>query len=93
MAHTTARSSTSVAKYRDSAAVTWRELHCKMRQSPDGCCCHRAIPRPFDCAASVFQAQGAAGHEVRQNARAGQFAGDLLERLLVRGLPGELGLW
>ena len=39
-----------------------------------------------------FQAQGAAGHEVRQNARAGQFADDLRECLLVRGLPGELGL-
>ena len=33
------------------------------------------------------------GHELHQNARAGQFADDLLERLLVRGLPGELGLW
>ena len=39
-----------------------------------------------------FQAQGAAGHELRQNARAGQFADDLLKSLLVRGLPGELGL-
>ena len=57
-AHTTARSSISVAEYLDSVSVMCREPHWRSRHWPSGCCCHRAMPNPLDWATSVSNLDG-----------------------------------
>ena len=57
-AHTTANSSISVAEYLASVSRMFLEAHCSNLQSPVLLCCQRAMPKPFDWAASVSRRRG-----------------------------------